>query len=830
MAIASPAPTPDDPGAQQAYWLEGLSANSQYMARLRFRNAEGVWSDPSNVATGRTTELGSLSFAVSELTTPERDGSVDLIVARSGGLLDSASVTVESVPGSAYPTRDFRGLLQVLSFPPGALADTVTLTIVDNDEVRGTRNLSLRMNFPFRTRIGTPGSVRVSIEEDDTGFRFGPGDHRAGESAGSLSIPVERVGNPNTVLSVDYETLDGTANAGLDFTMVSGSLHFDSGDTEQWIRIPLLGDRYTEGTETLLVRLYSPSLPAQLPEDPVEAYLDDDDEIVINVIPVAPVAVAEGAGTVEVGIGRFEAGVSYESVVVRYRTVFGSGAGNADGDDIVVTEGTVELADPGARVSIPVELVDDPFAEDAEAFWIEIYEPTGGATIGSRPRAEIRVQDDDPARIEFVRQPDSFLEGDGEVSLRLVRMGPGLGPIEATIVPREHTALEGIDFAAGSLRASFQEPGDTVAMSISLIDDIDREQREDFYAHMSSSSPGVSAGPDLRMWIEDDDAELTVSDLEVHEGDGLVWLAVRRWGYLHRPATVEYQRKSGSAIDGFDFVMEPGTLIFAPGDDSVGIPIEILQDEWIEPTESISIGIVNPTGATIHRQGASGVVSILDDDRIRLVFDAPDLTVSEDEEFPVIEVVREGSSLFRVVARPSGVSGAAIQGADFEILGDSLVFEPGERRRAYPLQILDDDVLEVRENFVIRLNGEYYASANVELVDDDGFGVRFQATELTFSERGSLGYARVELWGDGPAEEVLISYRTLDGTAVAGEDYFEEEGTLTLTPLYSLRDIRLRIRADDLEEGVEFFQLELTEAVGGVLTAPRVITVFIEDE
>ena len=59
-------------------------------------------------------------------------------------------------------------------------------------------------------------------------------------------------------VSVDYETADGTATAGEDYTAVSGTLVFPPGETERTVPVTILDDAIDEGRETFFLRLSNP--------------------------------------------------------------------------------------------------------------------------------------------------------------------------------------------------------------------------------------------------------------------------------------------------------------------------------------------------------------------------------------------------------------------------------------------------------------------------------------------------------------------------------------------------------------------------------------------
>ncbi len=65
------------------------------------------------------------------------------------------------------------------------------------------------------------------------------------------------------------------------------------------------------------------------------------------------------------------------------------------------------------------------------------------------------------------------------------------------------------------------------------------------------------------------------------------------------------------------------------------------------------------------------------------------------------------------------------------------------------------------------------------------------------------------------ASAVQVKYKTLDGTAKAGQDYIATEGTLMFYPGEQAVPIPVEIIGDNLAEGDETFSLEIYDPVGG---------------
>ncbi|MGW8370182.1 MAG: Calx-beta domain-containing protein, partial [Gammaproteobacteria bacterium] len=70
-----------------------------------------------------------------------------------------------------------------------------------------------------------------------------------GTSSAQFTVDLAPAPPPGVTVYVDYQTVDGTATAGPDYVMSSGTLTFDAGVEQQLVSIDLLGDSVPEGDE-----------------------------------------------------------------------------------------------------------------------------------------------------------------------------------------------------------------------------------------------------------------------------------------------------------------------------------------------------------------------------------------------------------------------------------------------------------------------------------------------------------------------------------------------------------------------------------------------------
>lgn len=75
------------------------------------------------------------------------------------------------------------------------------------------------------------------------------------------------------------------------------------------------------------------------------------------------------------------------------------------------------------------------------------------------------------------------------------------------------------------------------------------------------------------------------------------------------PVTVNYATANGSATAGSDFVAGSGTVTFAAGETSKTVGIGVVGDSTVEPDETFTVTLSNPSGATLSRTVATGTIA-----------------------------------------------------------------------------------------------------------------------------------------------------------------------------------------------------------------------------
>lgn len=160
-------------------------------------------------------------------------------------------------------------------------------------------------DFLLATLMVSLGSA-VSIQAANT-VQFSANTYTEIESAGAVTLTVQRSRDTSTAVGVDFATADGTATAGLKYTATNGALTFGPGETSQTILVPILNNGLVDGTHNFRVILSNPNGGAVLgTRTKVHVFITDNDlglEFVNTIY-----SVAEDAGAVLIGVGRGDDG------------------------------------------------------------------------------------------------------------------------------------------------------------------------------------------------------------------------------------------------------------------------------------------------------------------------------------------------------------------------------------------------------------------------------------------------------------------------------------------------------------------------------------------
>ena len=563
---------------------------------------------------------GVLSISPTTISINEDAGTVTLTVTRSGGSLGAVSVAFETVDGTALAGSDYTTTNGTLNFADGETSMVITVPILDDTISEPSETFTVNLLSPGGgATLGTDATSTVTIVDDDLPgvLSIDPASVSVNETAGTVTLTVNRTGGSDGTVTVAFDTVDGTATAGSDYTATSGTLSFADGETSMTITVPIIDDMIAEPDETFAVTLLSPGGGATLgtPTSATVTIVDVTTMPGVLAIDPATVSVNENAGTVTLTVNR--TGGSDGIVSVGFETFDGTALA---GSDYTTTSGSVTFANGQTSTTITVPILNDAIPESNEDFTVTLIGPGGGATLGTPTTTTVTIIDDDlPGVLAIDPATVSVNEDDGTVTLTVNRTGGSVGIVSVGFETFDGTALAGSDYTTTNGSLTFADGQTSATITVPILNDAIPESNEDFTVTLIGPGGGATLGTPTTstVTIIDDDLPGVLSidpaTVSVDEDAGTVTLIVNRTGGSSGIASVGFETFDGTATAGSDYTASSGSVTFADGQTSSTIVIPILDDTVSESDETFTVVLIGASGASLGAPTVS-TVTILDND------------------------------------------------------------------------------------------------------------------------------------------------------------------------------------------------------------------------
>lgn len=281
-------------------------------------------------------------------------------------------------------------------------------------------------------------------------------------------------------VTVNYSTIDGTATAGSDYTVVSGKLTFAKNDTSRTILVPVRGDRIVESDEYFSVQLSNATKGATIGNGTgVVTIMNDEPRIWISNASALEGNSGTTALTFTVSLW-----AGYDSpVTINYSTADGT----ADDSDYVSATGALTFQ-PGQPPSqtIKVQVNGDHEFEANENFVVDLSTPNSYAEIVKGTGAGTII--DDEPRISIA---NAYNYGDYSPFTFTVSIPAAFDEVVTVdFTTVDGTALAGVDYVFTSGTLTFA-PGVT-AMTIP-VDVLDPTYADNKYFTVQLSNASSNA-------------------------------------------------------------------------------------------------------------------------------------------------------------------------------------------------------------------------------------------------------------------------------------------------------------------------------------------------
>jgi hypothetical protein len=822
---------------------------------------------------------GVLQFSAATFSVAETAPTATITATRSGGAAGGVTVDYAVTDGTAQAGADYTTVTGTLTFAAGQTSRTFTVPIVNDTAAEGNETVNLTLsNVLGGGLLGGRREAVLTIVDDEPTVAFASDTFTVAEGAATATITVRRSGVAAGAATVDFSTSNGTGVAGVHYTPVSGTLSFPAGTTTRTFTVPIINDTAFSGPRTVRLSL-SNATGAVTIVPPSQATLTISDNDVAGTIQLsAPVYVfAENAGSALITVSR--SGGTASGATIDFATSDGTALAGAD---YTFAGGTLTFGAGETTRTLSVPLTNDALAEGVETVNIQLSNPAGGAVLGARSTAVLRIVDDELA-LAFSAPNYAGAEGGGSAAITVELTGVSTTNVTVGFATSNGTATSGLDYTSATGTLVFPPGGTatgvrTMTFAVPILQDTLAEGSETVNLTLSSPTPAGPGGAQLVaarstavLDVADDDLggmlefDVAAEDpfFRAPESAGTATIRVRRTGGAASGVTVDYATADATATAGLDYTATSGRLTFGAGETVRTFTIPLLNDTLGEGSETVNLTLLpNP--------GGGGALGTLTSAKLEIQDDEPHVRLSS-ATYPVNggAVLTEGSGFVTVTVERGGVDTAtvtvdfatadrvpaavdkAVGGVDYTAVTGTLTFAPGVRTRTFTVPLLNDSIPEPAEKFDVLLSNPTISAGAVTLVgparaevtitdEDIGGTIQFSAPTSTVNENGGEAIVTVTRTG-GQAGGVSVLFETGEAfavspplvtqTAAPGTDYTPPamNTRLTFGSGETAKIVRIPILTDAANEGVELLHLRVsapqpTGAPGTPIIGPQAIT------
>ena len=791
---------------------------------------------------------GTPQVSIGDLVVDEAAGTANFVITLdrpSGSVVSIDYATQDGAPitgaAAALAGSDYVAASGTLNFAPGETAKTVKVALINDTLQEGAEAFSLALsNLVGATALNPVGTAVIGANDEPVVFRpaISIDDVVVGEQDGFADFVIRLDAPTSAPLTVDYSTLNSTAFAGNDYVAGSGTLTFAAGETVKTVRVQLIDDAVTEGTEVFKMNLSNPSANASIARSFATAtIIDNDAPPGTPQVSIGDFVVDEAAGTANfvITLDRPSAGV----VSMNYATQDGAPITGADaalaGSDYVAASGTLNFAPGETAKTVKVALINDTLQEGAEAFSLALSNLVGATALNPAGTAVIGANDEPVVFRPAISIDDVVVgEQDGFADFVIRLDAPTSAPLTVDYSTLNSTAFAGNDYVAGSGTLTFAA-GETVkTVRVQLIDDAVAEGTEVFKMNLSNPSANATIARSFATaTIIDNDAPsgtplVSIGDLVVDEAAGTANFVVT----LDRPSgsvvSIDYATQDGTALAGSDYVAASGTLKFAAGETAKTVKVLLVNDTLQEGAEAFSLALSGLVGATALNPVGTAVIGANDAPVVsKASMSIDDVVVGEQDDFADFVIRLDAPTSAPLTVDYSTLNSTAFAGNDYVAGSGTLTFAAGETVKTVRVQLIDDAVAEGTEVFKMNLSNPSAnatiarSSATATIIDNDAPSGMPQVSigDLVVDE--AAGTANFVITFDRPSGSVVsIDYATQDGTALAGSDYVAASGTVKFAAGETAKTVKVLLFNDTLHESPETFSLKLSDLVGATTLDP----------
>ncbi|MFN0143100.1 MAG: Calx-beta domain-containing protein [Mycobacterium sp.] len=570
------------------------------------------------VTAARTTASPTAAASVSS------SPSATYAVSSDWGSGFTGNVTVAAGPSALNGwTVSFNTPAEITNIWNGVISSHVgTAYVVTNAPYNGQVSAGQTTSFGFQANTGAAGSAVTGLQVNGAAVVTPPvtppgasvagvtaAEPASGTAQAAFTVSLSKAST--TPVTIGYATTNGTATAGADFTATTGTLTFAPGVTSQQINVPILADTAVESSETFTVTLSNPT-------GATIAGATATGTITNTPVTVTPPPTT-GSGSVSYTVAdNWGSGFTGTMNVTAGQTLNGwTVSFNTPAEITSVWNGVISSHVGTAYVVTNAAWNGQVSAGQSTSFGFQANTgAAGGAITGLQLNGVAVVTPTAPGVSVAGVTAAEPASGTAQAGFTVTLSKASTTPVTVGYATTSGTATAGSDFTATTGTLTFAPGVVSQQINVPILADTVVEPSETFTVTLSKPSGATITTATATATITDSNTagaapKVSIADVSVIEGNGehahFMFTATLDKASA-TPVSVGYATSNGTATAGVDYTPASGTITFAPGVTTQTVHVDIIGDTVVEPSETFTVTLSAPTGATIARATATGTI------------------------------------------------------------------------------------------------------------------------------------------------------------------------------------------------------------------------------
>jgi uncharacterized delta-60 repeat protein/uncharacterized repeat protein (TIGR01451 family) len=562
-----------------------------------------------NVDTGVAFSAPTYSF-----TETDPSGFALISVVRSGSTNGAASVDFYTLTnGTAVPFVNFIPVTNTLSFVPGQVSNFVTVPLIHDPAATGDRTVPLLLSNANNTLLLTPSRSTLTIVDVDRfpgQFTFSQTNYFVNEGAGLAILTLNRTNGHTGAVTVQYQTMDGTAHAGFNYVATNGTVAFADGEIGKNIAVPIIQTAQVTGNTAFSVGLFNPTGGSTIlgSTNSTVTILDNH----VGIAFTSPIFIGtETDGSITLGVNRIGTNGSTSFI---YATTNGTALA---GTNYQATTGSLTFVPGETFKTFSIPLLHDPRVTGPLSFTVGLSGVTPPGQVYANNPATVTINDADPG-FAFTNANFYTVKSGTNVVISVVRSNANTGLVFVNFATSDNTATAGLDYVSTNGVLTFSNGIALQSFNVPIINNRVVEGDRNFYVYLANPSPPAQlVNPNVAsVTITDDLSGLSFSapSYIVNENGVSATITVRRTGFTNSTVAINYATADGTGQAGANYVPASGTLTFTNGETTKTFNVGIIDDSTVNGDKTVLLSLSSPVGNVVLLNPNAAVLTIIETD------------------------------------------------------------------------------------------------------------------------------------------------------------------------------------------------------------------------